>query len=130
MQIVEEFLRLRSEGKGEEAYQLLAPGASFGCPWGGMHHGKRVRELLADEKNFVKKGYLDVVPIEEIAEGTFQRKFKWDRGMEESGNLGRWYFRLLPNWREIYFVEDGKIKLVTADKLLRRRSIFYLLGLT
>ncbi|CCW68788.1 unnamed protein product [Phytomonas sp. Hart1] len=130
MQVIEEFLRLRREGKGEEAYQLLAPGASFGCPWGGMHHGKRIRELLTDERNFVRKGYLNSVPIEKIAEGTFQRKFKWNRGMEEHGNYGLEFFFLMPLWREIYFVENGKIKLVTADKFLKCHSIFHILGFT
>ncbi|GET89917.1 hypothetical protein, conserved [Leishmania tarentolae] len=127
MEIVEEFLRLRREGKGEEAYELLAPGASMGCPWGGMHHGSRVKDLLRDETRFGKKGYLDPVAIEKIDEGTYQRKFQWDRGMAEFGNSGYRFLGVLPMWRELYFVRDGKIGLVTSDKLLKRRSLIHAL---
>lgn len=127
MEVVEDFLRLRREGKGEEAYALLAPGASMGCPWGGMHHGDRVHDLLKDEARFFKKGYLDPVAIEKIDEGTFQRKFKWDRGMGEYGNSGFRYFGVLPMWRELYFVREGKIELVTADKLLKHRTLLHAL---
>ncbi|KAK7197460.1 hypothetical protein NESM_000694600 [Novymonas esmeraldas] len=125
MEVVEEFLRLRREGKGDEAYQLLAPGASMGCPWGGMHHGPRIHDLLRDEARFSRKGYLDSVPIEKIDEGTYQRKFKWDRGMSEYGNSGYRYLGILPTWRELYFVRDGKIGLVTSDKLLKNRSLLH-----
>lgn len=130
MQVVEDFLRLRREGRGEEAYQMLAPGASFACPWGGMQHGVRVHELLQDESRFVKKGYLDPVPIEQIADNTFQRKFQWDRGMFGFGNGGYAYFRRLPQWRELYFFHDGKISLVTSDKLPSNRTIGHPLGLS
>lgn len=127
MEVVEEFLQLRRDGLGEKAYSLLAPGASLGCPWGGMHHGNRVHDLLVDEARFVKKGYLDPVPIEKIDEGTYQRKFRWDRGMGEYGNGGFRWLGILPTWRELYFVQDGRIQLVTADKLLRNRSPWYIL---
>ncbi|KAG5498150.1 hypothetical protein JIQ42_02954 [Leishmania sp. Namibia] len=127
MEVVEEFLRLRREGKGEEAYQLLAPDASMGCPWGGMHHGRRIYDLLMDESRFAKKGYLDPVPIEKIDDGTYQRKFQWDRGMAEFGNSGYRFLGVLPRWRELYFVRDGKINLVTADKMLKNRSLLHAL---
>lgn len=130
MEAVEEFLRLRREGRGEEAFQMLSAGASFACPWGGMHHGPRVHELLVDEARFVKKGYLNPVPIEQIAENTFQRKFQWDRGVLEGGNGGWVSSCWLPMWRELYFVKDGKIALVTSDKLPRHRSVLRLLGLS
>lgn len=130
MEVVEEFLRLRRDGRGEDAYQMLSPGASFSCPWGGMQHGPRVHSLLVDEARFLKKGYLDPVPVEQIAENTYQRMFKWDRGMFEFGNGGYAYFRRLPLWRELYFIKDGKITLVTSDKILRNRSISHLLGLS
>jgi hypothetical protein len=126
MEVVEEFLQLRRDGKGEEAYAMLAPGASMGCPWGGMHHGQRIHDLLMDESRFAKKGYLDSVPIEKIDEGTYQRKFQWDRGMGEYGNSGFRHVGILPTWRELYFVRDGKIQLVTADKQLKNRSLLHL----
>ncbi|EPY40359.1 hypothetical protein AGDE_03569 [Angomonas deanei] len=107
---------------------MIAPGASFGCPWGGIHQGSRIHDILAEEGSFAYKGYLDPVPIEKIAEGTYQRKFKWDRGVSEQGNQGISWFRSLPTWRELYFVSDDKIQLVTADKLPRVRSIKYYLG--
>lgn len=125
MEVVEEFLQLRRDGKGEEAYAMLAPGASMGYPWGGMHHGQRIHDLLMDESRFVKKGYLDPVPIQMIDEGTYQRKFQWDRGMGEFGNSGYAHLGILPTWRELYFVRDGKIELVTADKQLKNRSLLH-----
>lgn len=129
MEVVEKFLALRREGRGAEAYELLAPGASMGCPWGGMHYGENVRDLLNDEAKFAKKGYLDSVPIEKIDENTFQRKFKWDRGMHEYGNSGFKGLGVLPTWREIYFVDNGRIRLVTANKQLKNRSLWHVLGL-
>ncbi|KAF8281070.1 hypothetical protein TcG_06865 [Trypanosoma cruzi] len=130
MEVVEKFLALRRDGHGEEAYEMLAPGAALGCPWGGMHHGENVLELLRDEARFVKKGYLDPVPIEKIDENTFQRKFKWDRGMFEYGNSGFKGLGILPTWREIYFVDNGKIRLVTSDKQLKNRSLWHTFGLS
>ncbi|CAJ1028432.1 hypothetical protein, conserved [Leishmania lindenbergi] len=99
----------------------------MGCPWGGMHHGERIHDLLIDEARFAKKGYLESVPIEKLDEGTYQRKFKWDRGMAEYGNSGYRFLGVLPMWRELYFVRDGKISLVTSDKLLKRRSLLHAL---
>ncbi|SCU70826.1 uncharacterized protein TEOVI_000240100 [Trypanosoma equiperdum] len=130
MDVVENFLSLRREGRGEEAYKMLAPGAAMGCPWGGMHHGETVQELLRDETRFVKRGYLDHVPIEKIDENTFQRKFKWDRGMSEYGNSGFKGVGILPVWREIYFVDNGSIRLVTANKQLKNRSLWHVLGVS
>ncbi|KAG8347315.1 hypothetical protein ERJ75_001195000 [Trypanosoma vivax] len=128
MEVVEKFISLRREGRGEDAYAMLAPGAAIGCPWGGMHYGDNVRKLLIDETRFVRKGYLDPVPLVEIDKNTFQRKFKWDRGMYEYGNSGFKGFGILPVWREVYFVENGKIRLVTADKQLKNRSLWCLFG--
>ncbi|KEG13321.1 hypothetical protein DQ04_01071020 [Trypanosoma grayi] len=130
MEVVEEFLSLRRQGDGEKAYEMLAPGAAMGCPWGGMHHGENVQGLLKDESRFVKKGYLDPVPIEKIDENTFQRKFQWDRGMYEYGNCGYKGIGILPTWREVYFVSNGKIRLVTANKQPRNKSIWHALGLS
>eukprot|EP00796_Vickermania_ingenoplastis_P008623 gene8623-6055_t len=123
MEVVERFLTHRRNGDGEAAYACLAPGAAMGCPWGGMHRGDRVHEVLQSESQFVKKGYLDEVPIKQLDEMTFQRTFQWDRGMTERGNYGVSWFRNLPVWREIYYVKDGQIRLVTADKLrVEKRS--------
>lgn len=122
MEVVQEFLRLRREGKSDEAIDLLATDACFSAPWGGMKYGDNVRLFLRDEPTFVRKGYLTNVPVEKIDENTFQRQFKFDRGMFEYGNGGYW-FGILPVWREIYFVKDGKIRLVTANKQPRDRTL-------
>lgn len=129
MDIVQKFLELRRSGKGEAAYSCLAPGAAFGCPWGGMHRGERVREVLTSEPHFVKKGYLDDVPITALDDVTFQRTFTWDRGMTENGNSGYFGFGALPRWREVYYVKDGQIRLVTAEKLRKNKTLWSLLGL-
>lgn len=128
MEVVEEFLRLRREGRGEEAYAMMAPGAAFGCPWGGVHCGSRVHDVLVAEARFQRKGYLDPVKIVPIDDRTFQRTFKWDRGVTESGNLGSGWLGFWPTWKELYFVEDGRIKLVVAERQLRVRSFTHLLG--
>ena len=122
MDVVQEFLRLRREGNSEGAMSLLSPGACVGAPWGGMKYGDNVSTFLRDEPGFVRKGYLADVPIEKIDENTFQRQFKFDRGMGEYGNGGYW-FGILPVWREVYFVQDGKIRLVTSNKQPRDRSL-------
>lgn len=114
---------------GESAFACLAPGASIGCPWGGMHRGERCQEVLLEEAKFVKKGYLDDVPIQQIDDYTFQRVFKWDRGMGERGNSGFWGMSFLPLWREVYYVNDGRIRLVTVDKLRKNRTFWSLVGL-
>nr|CCC95342.1 unnamed protein product [Trypanosoma congolense IL3000] len=129
MDVVEKFLSLRREGRGEEAYRMLAPGAAMGCPWGGMHYGENVRNFLKDEARFTRKGYLDPVSIEKIDENTFQRKFRWDRGMYEYGNSGFKGLGILPMWREIYFVDEKGIRLVTANKQLKNRSLLSFFGL-
>ncbi|CUG59000.1 Hypothetical protein, putative [Bodo saltans] len=125
MEVVEEFLRLRREGRGDDAIQLLAPNAAVASPWGGMRYGSSVTEYLKDESTFVKKGFLDNVPIQKIDENTFQREFTWDRGMFEYGNFG--FISHLPKWREMYFVKDGQIRLVTANKQPREKNIFKVL---
>lgn len=129
MNTIQYFLDCRRSGNGEAAFSCLAPGASVGCPWGGMHRGDRCREILVEESKFVKKGYLDNAPIQQIDDNTFQRLFKWDRGMSERGNSGFWGLRSLPLWREVYYVKDGSIRLVTVDKLRKKRSFFSLIGL-
>ena len=128
MEVVEEFLSLRRAGKGAEAAKLLAPNAAVGSPWGGLRYGDNVVEYLKDEGSFVKRGYLNPVPIEKIDDNTFQRQFTWDRGMFEHGNLGFWWLQWnLPKWREMYFVKDGQIRLVIANKQPRQKNIFKLL---
>lgn len=129
MEAVEKFLSLRRSGQGDEAFALLSSGASLGCPWGGMHRGDRVRELLHEESKFVKKGYLNDVCIERLGEDTFQRIFKWDRGMGEGGNSGFFGWGALSLWREVYYVKDGKIRLVTSDKMRKNRCFLSFLGL-
>lgn len=129
MNVIQKFLDLRRNGEGEAAYACLAPGASIGCPWGGMHRGDRVREILNEESKFVKKGYLDDVPIQQLDEMTFQRTFKWDRGMAERGNSGFWGLGVLPTWREVYYVKDGQIRLITSDKLRKNRTFWSFIGL-
>lgn len=46
---------------------MLAPHASFGCPWGDTHHGARLHDILIDESRLIRRVYLDNVPIERIA---------------------------------------------------------------
>jgi hypothetical protein len=99
MEVVEEFVKLRREGRGEDASKLLAPNAAVGSPWGGLRYGESVITYLKEEGSFVKKGFLDHVPIEKIDDQTFQRQFTWDRGMFEYGNFG--FIQHLPKWREI-----------------------------
>lgn len=49
--------------------------------------------------------------------------------MAEGGNSGFRRFGLSHTWCEIYFVDDGKISLVTADKQLKNRSIWHWFGI-
>lgn len=107
---------------------MLAPNAALGSPWGGLRFGDNVVSYLHEEPLFVKKGYLDEVPIQRIDDNTFVREFKWDRGMFEYGNLGySWLQWNLPKWREMYFVKDGQIRLVVANKQPRQKSLFTLM---
>lgn len=124
MEAVEKFLALRRSGDGEAAFACLSRGASLGSPWGGMHRGPRVHDFLTNEPRFVKRGYLEDVPIQRVDENTYQRTFTWDRGMGERGNTGYWGFGSLPKWREVYYVQDGHIRLVTAEKLRTSRNIW------
>lgn len=123
MDTVSEFVRLRREGKVDEAITLLAPNASLGAPWGGQRYGENVKEFLRDEVSFVKKGYLRDCPVEKIDDNTYQRKFQWDRGMFEYGNSGTPLSINLPKWREMYFLQDGKIRLVVSSKQPQNKSL-------
>lgn len=129
MDTIQHFLDCRRKGMADEAFACLAPGASFGCPWGGMHRGDRCHEVLLEEPKFVMKGYLKDVPLKKIDDRTFQRVFKWDRGMAERGNSGFWGIGSLPLWREVYYIKDDQIRLVTMEKLRKKRSFFALIGL-
>lgn len=127
MNIVEEFVRRRRVGDSEGASELLAPNAALGSPWGGLRFGDNVHDYLKEEVSFVKKGYLDEFPVRRIDDNTFVREFRFDRGMYEQGNLGYWFLRWnLPKWRELYFVKDGQIRLVVANKQPREKNFFKL----
>ncbi|EPY32726.1 hypothetical protein STCU_00794 [Strigomonas culicis] len=129
MDVVKKFLQLRRDGKGEEAYEMLAPGATFASPWGGLQYGARAHDILVDEARFTKRGHLVDAPIEQIGENTFQRKYQFDRGVFETGNVGWSWFHFYPTWRELYFVEHGQIRLVTIDKVPQKKFLRDFLGL-
>jgi hypothetical protein len=109
MEVVSEFLRLRRDGKGEQAAGMLAENASVRCPWSRILSGDAARKLICDETSFVKRDYLDhTEKIEQIDANTFQRVYKFEiRDCERVTS---------PRYRETYFVSDGKIRLVTCHK--------------
>lgn len=123
MDVVEDFLAARRAGRVEDAIDLVAENATLSFPWGGRRSGESIKHHLRNEAAFARKEYLSSsVEIKEVAEGTYQRVYKWDKGQYENHNSGLgWFTRLqggynLPTYREIYFVRNGKIAHMVNNK--------------
>lgn len=125
MDIVTSFLEARRRGDVDGASGFLQKHALLGSPWGYRYGATEYTEFLKDEPKFRYKSYLDDVPIQEIAPNTFQRKFEYDRGLFQQHHMRSHYFthkwlswlpimRRCSYYREVYFVEGEKIKLVTC----------------
>jgi hypothetical protein len=127
MDVVVKFLEARRRGDHDTAIGMMQKNALLGSPWGYRYGDSEYVEFLKDEVKFRFRGYLDDVPIQEVAPNTFQRKFEYDKGFHQQQHMRSHYWtnswlswfpimRANMYFRECYFVEDGKIKLVTCFK--------------
>lgn len=130
MDVVESFLHARRCGNANGALELVAPNASISFPWGGLRSGQHVQHYLRNETTFAHKEYLSSsVEIKEVAENTFQRVYKWDNASTGPHNNSMPYKifggKMLPTFREVYFVRDGKIAHVATNKDPDPRNLAY-----
>lgn len=90
---------------------MITPNATLGTVWGHHHGTEAIAQFLTDEANFARRSYLKDYEVTKCDDGTYQRKFYYNRGMTDfRGNT----WSPFPSFREIYFVKDGKIRCVVC----------------
>ena len=110
MEVVKEFLRLRREKEHAEAAEMLTEGATLGTVWGYQHGKAKYLKYLADEPRFAHRKYLHDDVITKIDDNTYTRYFGFNRGMSE------YPLFKIPQYREIFFLKDDKIRLVSCSR--------------
>jgi Txe/YoeB family toxin of Txe-Axe toxin-antitoxin module len=112
MDVVQDFLNARREKRNEDAAALLHENASLGSVWGYQSGPAKTSEFLKDERFFRDRSYLNASKLQKIDENTYQRVFWFERMVHEYTD--RWGHPFPHRWREVYFVKDGKIALVSC----------------
>lgn len=112
MDVVATFLEARRDRQGLKAASLVHPNATIGSVW-GYHQGvAKTRMFLRDEQDFLDRGYVDkLTPLTKIDDNTYMRTFVFDRHLNDYS--GHW---IVPKWREVYFVKDGRISFVHCSR--------------
>ncbi len=111
MDVVEQFLAARREKRGEDAHAFLDPKATLGTVW-GYQEPQHTKMYLRDENEFVWRSYLSCKSwMKQIDENTVMRVFHFNRNIHDHNDSYGWWIH---KWREVYFVKDGKIQLVSC----------------
>lgn len=115
METVEKFLAARRDGRTDDAVAMLAPGATVASIW-GYQHGEKAQEFLRDEPAFQRREYLTGPSfLKAVDENTVMRTFHFDKNIfEYTDTWSRMYFP--HKYREVYYVKDGQIRLVTCSR--------------
>jgi hypothetical protein len=117
LQVVRTFVEKRNLKDVAGAMEFLTPNAFLGSPW-GYHTGKeKIERFLKHEGSFLSRTYLDPsIAISKIDDGTYQRVYRYQSHMGAYRGPGLLNVFGGVKYRELYFVKDGKIRLVTCFK--------------
>jgi hypothetical protein len=117
MELVQQFIRARMEKRGDDAATMLHENASLGTVWGYHTGAENFTEFLKDEPHFTKRYYLSKPPVlKQIDENTIMRTYNFNRWVGSDFTDAPIGYLWPHKWREVYFVKDNKLSLVTCSR--------------